>query len=200
MPTETYPNQRMVRVNREPIKSDFLGIKNANWQAASRDLGAHALQLYLYLASNANNYTLALSPAAIRDAIGMARSTYHDQFSKLISKGYLVHAHGNTYNFYEVPPSATHTHDSPSSEGLDFESYPIDDIPLSIDGQEEPQEAIEINNKQDTPYTQPTNIHTEEVGRDQKAAAKEVRITDLLTNGQPWSSNSSKGEKVGFVF
>ena len=31
MPTETYPNQRMVRVNRESIKSDFLGIKNANW-------------------------------------------------------------------------------------------------------------------------------------------------------------------------
>lgn len=200
MPTETYPNQRMVRVNRESIKSDFLGIKNANWQAASRDLGAHALQLYLYLASNANNYTLALSPAAIRDAIGMARSTYHDQFSKLISKGYLVHSHGNTYKFYEVPPSATHTHDSPSSEGLNFESDPIDDIPLPIDGQEEPQEAIEINNKQDTPYTQQTNIHTEEVGRGQKAATKEVRITDLLTNGQPWSSNSSKGEKVGFAF
>ena len=114
----------------------------------------------------------------------MARSTYHDQFSKLISKGYLVHSHGNTYNFYEVPPSATHTHDSPSSEGLDFESNPIDDIPLSIAGQEKPQEGIEINNKQDTPHTQPKNIHTEEVGGGQKAAAKEVRITDLLTNGQ----------------
>jgi hypothetical protein len=48
------------------VESDFLGIKNENWQAASRDLGAHALQLYLYLASNANNYTVALSPAAVR--------------------------------------------------------------------------------------------------------------------------------------
>ena len=62
MPPITFPNQRMVRVHREPAKSDFLGIKNENWQAASRDLGAHALQLYLYLASNANNYTVALSP------------------------------------------------------------------------------------------------------------------------------------------
>ena len=54
MPPITFPNQRMVRVHRERAASDFLGIKNENWQAASRDLGAHALQLYLYLASNAN--------------------------------------------------------------------------------------------------------------------------------------------------
>lgn len=39
----TYPNQRMVRVHRERLQADFLGIKNENWQAASRDLGAHAL-------------------------------------------------------------------------------------------------------------------------------------------------------------
>ncbi len=31
MPNTTFPNQRMVRVHREPIKSDFLGIKNENW-------------------------------------------------------------------------------------------------------------------------------------------------------------------------
>ena len=30
MPT-TYPNQRMVHIHRDPIKSDFLGIKNENW-------------------------------------------------------------------------------------------------------------------------------------------------------------------------
>lgn len=65
-PSTTYPNQRMVKVHRERAKNDFLGIKNENWQSASRDLGAHALQLYLYLASNADNYTLALSPSAVR--------------------------------------------------------------------------------------------------------------------------------------
>lgn len=43
MPPITFPNQRMVKVHREAAKADFLGIKNANWQAASRDLGAHAL-------------------------------------------------------------------------------------------------------------------------------------------------------------
>ena len=43
MPYTTVPNQRTVNIHREPVKSDFLGIKNENWQAASRDLGAHAL-------------------------------------------------------------------------------------------------------------------------------------------------------------
>ena len=98
MPPITFPNQRMVRVHRERATSDFLGIKNENWQAASRDLGAHALQLYLYLAANANNYTVALSPVAVRQSIGMARSTYHDQFHKLVDRGYfgcsrLLHTH-----------------------------------------------------------------------------------------------------------
>ncbi len=78
MPNVTYANQRMIKIHRESVKTDFLGIKNENWQSAARDLGAHALMLYLYLASNANNYTVALSPVAVRQAIGMARSTYHD--------------------------------------------------------------------------------------------------------------------------
>ena len=52
----TVPNQRIIAINREYAASDFLGIKNTNWQAAARDLGAHALMLYLYFASNANGF------------------------------------------------------------------------------------------------------------------------------------------------
>ena len=122
MPPITFPNQRMVRVHRERATADFLGIKNENWQAASRDLGAHALQLYLYLASNANNYTVALSPVAVRQAIGMARSTYHDQFHKLVDRGYLVPATGNSFEFYEVPQAATQTQKETAADGLEFVS------------------------------------------------------------------------------
>ncbi|MGN0443257.1 MAG: hypothetical protein ACI4F5_01410 [Acutalibacteraceae bacterium] len=99
----TFPNQRMINIHREPLDKDFLGIKNESWMAASRDLGATALRLYLYLAANANNFTLALSPTDIRQSIGMARSTYRDQFQILVDKGYLVLSHGNTYEFYEKP-------------------------------------------------------------------------------------------------
>ncbi|MBR6507502.1 MAG: hypothetical protein IKT37_07890, partial [Clostridia bacterium] len=124
MPAITFPNQRVVRIHREPVKTDFLGIKNENWQAASRDLGAHGLRLYLYLAANANNYNLALSPAAARAAIGIPRSTYFDQFAILVDKRYLVPGAGNTYDFYEVPQPATQTQKEVSADGLDFEEIP----------------------------------------------------------------------------
>ena len=103
----TVPNQRAVVVHREKAHSDFLGINNSNWQAAARDLNAHALLLYLYLASNANGFCLALSPNALRQAVGMPPSTYRDQFLKLIDKGYLVQrAESNVYDFYEIAQRA----------------------------------------------------------------------------------------------
>lgn len=144
---QTFPHQRIIRIHREAAKSDFLGIKNENWMAASRDLGAHALRLYLYLAANANNYELALSPAAVQEAIGMPRSTYHDQFRVLVSKRYLVPAHGNTFDFYEMPQPRASVHEEVQTSIVDLSSF---DTP---DGLEEPQfdfdypsEDIEINN------------------------------------------------------
>lgn len=114
MPT-TYPNQKTVVIHREPVKSDFLGIQNENWMAALRDLRPFAFSLYLYFAANANNFTMALSPVAVRNAIGMARQTYNDQIEKLIEGGYLVPSHGNTYDFYEVPqPRAVRVVSEPS--------------------------------------------------------------------------------------
>jgi len=148
MPPITYPNQRMVKVHRESVKSDFLGIKNENWKAASRNLHPHALLLYLYLASNADNYTLALSPAAVREEIGMARSTYHDQFHILIDKGYLVPAHGNTFDFYETPqprPENQEKNDL-SEDGYDFENDTADGNVLIRNNHHVMAEDIEINN------------------------------------------------------
>lgn len=145
----TYPNQRIVHIHRERPAADFLGIKNENWKAAARDLSAHALKLYLYLAANADNYELALSQAAIREEIGMARSTYHDQFHVLVDKGYLVPAHGNTYDFFETPQPRHDKHvvSSETPAGQNFE----DD---TIDGFDKPQTVLsdtgdskEINNK-----------------------------------------------------
>ena len=117
----TVPHQRVVHIHRERVTSDFLGIKNDNWQAASRALGAHALRLYLYLASNADNYELALSPAALEAAIGMPRSTYHDQFRKLLNYGYLVERDGNHFDFYETPQPFSNTKVT-TTDGYNFEN------------------------------------------------------------------------------
>ena len=148
MPAVTYPNQRLVNIHRERVSADFLGIQNENWMAAARDLGAHATLLNLYLASNANNYQVALSPAAIRQAIGMARSTFHDQFHRLEDKGYLVPAHGNTYDFYEVPRTRDGKggKNGVSADGHSFEDNPTDGKPISFAADDVLSEDIEINN------------------------------------------------------
>jgi len=147
----TVPNQRVVNIHREHAASDFLGIKNENWMAAARDLGPHATMLYLYLAANRDGYTLALSPAAINNAIGMARSTYHDQFRKLVNKGYLVQASGNTYDFYEVPRPRPATKvemtEERTSHGLADENGMFAVQPPPQTGFSVLPENIEINNK-----------------------------------------------------
>ena len=145
----TVPNQRLIAIHRERASSDFLGIKNSNWQAAARDLGAHALMLYLYFASNANGYLLALSPAAIRQAVGMPQSTYRDQFTKLIDRGYLVQrGDSNTYDFYETPQRVTHTEPIETIDGLDFTADAYG-TPQTVNN--EAGKDIEINiNKTDT--------------------------------------------------
>ena len=139
----TVPNQRLVKIHRERVSSDFLGIKNCHWQSAARDLGAHALMLYLYFASNANEFTLALSPAAIRQTVGMPTSTYRDQFTKLIDKGYLIQrGKGNTYDFYEIPQHATHSQKNNTVDSYDF-TESVQETPQAVNNKT--AENIEIN-------------------------------------------------------
>lgn len=147
----TYPNQRVINIHRESAKSDFLGIKNQNWQAAARDLGAHALMLYMYLAANADGFNLALSPAAVRQAIGMPRSTYQDQFIKLIDKGYLVQGSGNVYNFFETPQPSHGTNQASiatqmPNDGLNFDECTTDVSYVDRAVPNVPTKDIEINN------------------------------------------------------
>ena len=201
MPPITFPNQRMVRVHRERATSDFLGIKNENWQAASRDLGAHALQLYLYLASNANNYTVALSPVAVRQSIGMARSTYHDQFHKLVDRGYLVPSTGNTFEFYEVPQAATQTQKEVSANGLDFEENPCRDEQEASVGLSVLPENIEINNMTDTPNNTGINNRLDESAVViQKPQIKEVVIPRPVAEGRGRPKAVEQPKKAVFDF
>ena len=141
----TYPHQRVINIHREPINTDFLGIKNENWQAAARDLKPFGCMLYLYLAANRDNFKLALSPAAVRQAIGMAQSTYRDQFNILLEKGYLVQTGGNTFDFFEKPRVAANvnqeTRPATTQEELTADLMENEQAANDID-----LENIEINN------------------------------------------------------
>ena len=184
MPPITFPNQRVVKIHREPVKSDFLGIKNENWQAASRDLGPHGLRLYLYLAANANNYALALSPAAARAAIGILRSTYADQFAVMVDKGYLIPGSGNTYDFYEVPQPATQTQKDVSADGLNFEEIPSHDEQGGSGGQSVLPEDIEINNNNSIDNSGINNRMDENAEVIQKPKVKEIVIPRPIAEGK----------------
>ena len=197
MPPITYPNQRIVRIHRESVKSDFLGIKNENWQAAARDLGAHGLRLYLYLAANANNYALALSPAAARAAVGIPRSTYFDQFAVMVDKGYLVPGAGNTYDFYEVPQPATRTQKEMTADGLEFEESPGSGTQVGSDGYTVLPENIEINNITDTPNNEGINNINKGACVIQEPKVKEIVIKRPVAEGK---NRPKPIEKEGFVF
>lgn len=190
----TYPNQRLVRVHRERATSDFLGIKNENWQAASRTLGAHALRLYLYIASNANNYTLALSPAAIERDIGMARSTYHDQFHKLINYGYIIPSGGTSYEFYETPQprTADNNKNELSEDGLHFEEATDVNINKPSDANTNSLHTIEINKTNSINNTE-TNISVP------KVKVKEIVISPPEATGSKRPQYVAK-EKKEFIF
>ena len=200
MPSITYPNQRMVCVHRERASSDFLGIKNENWQAAARDLGAHSLMLYLYLASNANNYTVALSPVAVRQAVGMARSTYHDQFHRLVDKGYLVPAAGNTYNFYERPQPAAHTMSLSSVGAQEQSTNPNSDGNIEQPDSVVLQENIEINNS--TTMKKNTVINNSNLNKAEAAIpkVKEIIISVPRAEGKARPQPREEIKKASFVF
>ena len=99
------PNQNIIIIHREYPKRDFLQIKNDNWHNMLHQTNVDypALALYLYLASNKDDYKLELSPQAIQNAVGMPRSTYYKKLQLLKEKGYIIEKQGNVLEFYEVP-------------------------------------------------------------------------------------------------
>ena len=100
----TVPNQNIVIIHREMPESDFLQIKNSNWQQMlHKTKDPYAFILYLYLAANANGYKFALSPKAVEEATGLARSTFYKKMLVLKNAGYIVEGKGNQLHFFEVP-------------------------------------------------------------------------------------------------
>jgi hypothetical protein len=86
----------------------------------------------------------------VREAIGMARSTYNDQVQNLIDKGYLVLSHGNTYDFYEVPqPKNKRKNDtSLDSEIKNEDTRAVNEVTDAVKNCT--AEDIEINNRTDS--------------------------------------------------
>ena len=116
-----YANQKMVRIHKPAMCGDFLQIQNADWMAVNKELGPHGLQLYLYLAANADGFLLELSPQAAENAAGITRTTFYKYLRLLEIHGYLVWHHTNGYDFYTVPqPEHMRTHPDEHDAKVEF--------------------------------------------------------------------------------
>lgn len=99
----TYPNQKIIHIQKKKVVKDFLQIGNSEWKKAYKDLKASTFGLYLYLASNADGYDLALSQKAIEEDIGISESSYKRAVKELKEKNYLVEKQGNVFYFFTTP-------------------------------------------------------------------------------------------------
>jgi len=111
----TFPNQRIIHINKNDYKGNYLTIGNDEWINASKDLKPITFRLYLYLASNMNGFDLALSRQAVINKIGISKNSYINGINELKKKGYIVLKQGNVYDFYASP---MYQHDGTLEEAL----------------------------------------------------------------------------------
>lgn len=94
------PNQKIVVIHKAKYKDYFLQIGISEWQQALQEMNKCEFALYLYLAGNADGFNLELSQQAFENATGYKKTSYHAAVNKLLELGYLVHVHGNKYDFH----------------------------------------------------------------------------------------------------
>lgn len=132
---KSYENQKSICIHKPLVTKNFLQIANQEWMQANKTLKPYGLQLYLYLASNTNDYQFALSPAAAEEYAGIKSTTFHKYLRLLETEGYLVWRKGNLYDFYTTPREPNErTHPDEHCDGIYFEdepSAPRDEAPIS---------------------------------------------------------------------
>ena len=129
---KTYQNQKWICVHKTPVRENFLQIYNPEWMEANKRLSPYGLQLYLYLASNCNNYQFALSPASAEEYAGIKKTSFHKYMRLLEIEGYIVWRHGNVYDFYTTPrDEAERSHPDQHSDSINFDESPSLDELLS---------------------------------------------------------------------
>lgn len=96
----TYPNQKIIHINKPQYTRDYLTVGIDEWVMANRNLKPITFKLYLYLAGNANAFDLALSRQNIMDKLGISKNSYISAVKELKEKGYIRHRKGNVYDFY----------------------------------------------------------------------------------------------------
>ena len=136
----TYPNQKIIHINKKSYKSNFLQVGIEEWQEAFQQLKPSTFAVYLYLASNADGFDLALSQKAVEKALNIKKTAYHSAIAELKEKGYIGTMQGNIDYFFTSPVRKC---------GLTEDSVNAD-REVRKNGQECPQTRIEESAKTDS--------------------------------------------------
>ena len=99
----TYPNQKIIHINKRKYTANFLQVGIDEWENAYKELKPSTFGIYLYLASNADGFDLALSQKAIENVLGIKKTAYHNAIAELESKGYITLIQGNIQSFFTTP-------------------------------------------------------------------------------------------------
>ena len=99
----TYPNQKVIHINKNKYTANFLQVGIDEWQTAFKTFTPSAFAVYLYLASNADGFDLALSQKAIENALGIKKTAYHSAIEALKKEGYIEVLQGNIEVFHTAP-------------------------------------------------------------------------------------------------
>ena len=100
---KTYPNQKVIHINKNKYSANFLQIGINEWQQAYKELKPSTFAIYLYLASNADGFDLALSQQAIENSLGIKKTAYHTAIKELKERGYIQVIQGNVEAFFTTP-------------------------------------------------------------------------------------------------
>lgn len=103
----TTPNQKSIVTKKTLVDTENTYSK-INIEAvctAARMLSDKTFKLYMRMNLHQNNYTYALSPADIKEVMGLSVGQYRAAVKEMIQKMYLVLVEGrkNLYRFYEYP-------------------------------------------------------------------------------------------------
>jgi hypothetical protein len=114
----TYANQKRIITHKDKIDGQFGQYPLDALQQACTLLNKGALILWLDFAKNADNYSLDLSPAAIKKAYGSVERTTQRGLEELEEYGYLVKQSNNSYqyDFYLYPQNIRTTKTAPNQK------------------------------------------------------------------------------------
>ena len=144
----SYPNQNFVQIHKQNYSRDFLQIGIDEWQRACKELTPSAFKIYLYLASNKDNYRMALSKQDIKDKLDISSTRFYEAIALLRRMHYICCSGSNQFHFFLSPnPNFEKEYGIVDWESPNLENNnPKTEEELPKTEQNLPKMNIEINN------------------------------------------------------